>query len=172
MPVIVNALHINLFAGLRIQGQHDSRLTTQVNNSVVNQRGRHVGGVSFSPPHSPLFGVGDVSGRIRIESQDGEGATFSFVAEFGIAENQTSPRPAQLQHLRELPVLVVDDNTTNRRILQEMLRNWGMQAFGLLPFPMNQNDEDRMHGNDERVPLSSLEFGTKMIYGAVLRVAQ
>ena len=52
------------------------------------------------------------------------------------------------------------------------LRNWGMQAFGLLPFPMNQNDEDRMHGNDERIPLTSLEFGTKMIYGAILRVAQ
>ena len=52
------------------------------------------------------------------------------------------------------------------------LRSWGMQAFGLLPFPMNQADEDRMHGNDERVPLASLDFGTRMIYGAVLRVAQ
>ena len=52
------------------------------------------------------------------------------------------------------------------------LRTWGMQAFGLLPFPMNQDDEDRMHGNDERIPLASLEFGTKMIYGAVLRVAR
>ncbi|MEP6729569.1 MAG: M20/M25/M40 family metallo-hydrolase, partial [bacterium] len=52
------------------------------------------------------------------------------------------------------------------------LRNWGMQAFGLLPFPMNQDDEDRMHGNDERVPLASLEFGTKMIYGAISRVAR
>ena len=52
------------------------------------------------------------------------------------------------------------------------LRAWGMQAFGLLPFPMNQDDEDRMHGNDERVPLSSLDFGTRMIYGAVLRVAR
>ena len=52
------------------------------------------------------------------------------------------------------------------------LRNWGMQAFGLLPFPMNQDDEDRMHGNDERVPLTSLEFGTKMIYGAIARVAR
>jgi acetylornithine deacetylase/succinyl-diaminopimelate desuccinylase-like protein len=52
------------------------------------------------------------------------------------------------------------------------LRTWGMQAFGLLPFPMNQNDEDRMHGNDERVPLASLEFGTKLIYGAVARVAR
>ena len=52
------------------------------------------------------------------------------------------------------------------------LRNWGMQAFGLLPFPMNQDDEDRMHGNDERVPLESLHFGTTLIYGAILRVAR
>jgi acetylornithine deacetylase/succinyl-diaminopimelate desuccinylase-like protein len=51
------------------------------------------------------------------------------------------------------------------------LRAWGMQAFGLLPFPMNQDDEDRMHGNDERVPLESLHFGTRLVYGAVLRVA-
>jgi acetylornithine deacetylase/succinyl-diaminopimelate desuccinylase-like protein len=52
------------------------------------------------------------------------------------------------------------------------LRAWGMQAFGLLPFPMNQDDEDRMHGNEERIPLASLDFGTRMIYGAVLRVAK
>ena len=52
------------------------------------------------------------------------------------------------------------------------LRNWGMQAFGLLPFPMNQDDEDRMHGNDERIPLESLHFGTRLIYGSVLRVAR
>jgi acetylornithine deacetylase/succinyl-diaminopimelate desuccinylase-like protein len=52
------------------------------------------------------------------------------------------------------------------------LRTWGMQAFGLLPFPMNQDDEDRMHGNDERIPLTSLDFGTKMTYGAILRVAK
>ena len=52
------------------------------------------------------------------------------------------------------------------------LRAWGMQAFGVLPFPMNQNDEDRMHGNDERIPLTSLHFGTRMIYGTIWRVAR
>lgn len=52
------------------------------------------------------------------------------------------------------------------------LRTWGMQAFGLLPFPLNQDDEDRMHGNMERIPLASLDFGTRMIYGAVLGVAK
>jgi acetylornithine deacetylase/succinyl-diaminopimelate desuccinylase-like protein len=37
---------------------------------------------------------------------------------------------------------------------------------------MNQDDEDRMHGNMERIPLTSLDFGTRMIYGAMLRVAR
>jgi acetylornithine deacetylase/succinyl-diaminopimelate desuccinylase-like protein len=52
------------------------------------------------------------------------------------------------------------------------LRAWGMQAFGVLPFPLTQEDEDRMHGNDERVPVSALGFGTRLIYGAIARVAR
>jgi len=52
------------------------------------------------------------------------------------------------------------------------LRQMGMQAYGILPFPMNQDDEDRMHGTDERVPLESLLFGTKVIYGAIVRVTR
>jgi acetylornithine deacetylase/succinyl-diaminopimelate desuccinylase-like protein len=51
------------------------------------------------------------------------------------------------------------------------LRAWGMQAFGVLPFPLSQDDEERMHGNDERVPVASLLFGTRLIYEAVRRVA-
>jgi acetylornithine deacetylase/succinyl-diaminopimelate desuccinylase-like protein len=47
-----------------------------------------------------------------------------------------------------------------------------MQAFGVLPYPMAPDDEERMHGNDERLSIEALEFGTKMIYGAVLRVAR
>ncbi len=53
-----------------------------------------------------------------------------------------------------------------------VLRARGMQAYGILPFPMDQDDENRMHGNDERVPLESLEFGTRLIYGAIRRIAQ
>jgi acetylornithine deacetylase/succinyl-diaminopimelate desuccinylase-like protein len=52
------------------------------------------------------------------------------------------------------------------------LRRLGMQAYGILPFPMNQDDEDRMHGNDERIPIASLDFGTRLIYGSVLRVVK
>jgi acetylornithine deacetylase/succinyl-diaminopimelate desuccinylase-like protein len=51
------------------------------------------------------------------------------------------------------------------------LRAWGVQTYGVLPFPLAQEDEERMHGNDERVPVESLLFGTKVIYLATLNVA-
>jgi acetylornithine deacetylase/succinyl-diaminopimelate desuccinylase-like protein len=52
------------------------------------------------------------------------------------------------------------------------LRRLGVQAYGILPFPMAQSDEERMHGNDERVPLESLHFGTRLVYGAISRIAR
>jgi acetylornithine deacetylase/succinyl-diaminopimelate desuccinylase-like protein len=52
------------------------------------------------------------------------------------------------------------------------LRAWGVQAYGLLPFPLEQGDEERMHGNDERIPLESLHFGVRLIYGTVYRVTR
>ena len=51
------------------------------------------------------------------------------------------------------------------------MRRFGVQAFGILPFPMEQSDEERMHGNDERISLDSLEFGTRLIHDAIVRVA-
>jgi len=52
------------------------------------------------------------------------------------------------------------------------LRRLGVKSYGVLPFPMLQSDEERMHGNDERVPLESLHFGTRLIYGAIERIAR
>jgi acetylornithine deacetylase/succinyl-diaminopimelate desuccinylase-like protein len=51
------------------------------------------------------------------------------------------------------------------------LRAWGVQTYGILPFPLALEDEERMHGNDERVPIESLLFGTKIIYLATLNVS-
>ena len=74
--------------------------------------------------------------------------------------------------VRELnPAMAVVPYLSSGATDSARLRQMGMQAFGVLPFPMNQDDEDRMHGNDERVPLASLEFGTRLVYGAMLRVA-
>ncbi len=44
------------------------------------------------------------------------------------------------------------------------LRLLGVNAYGILPFPMPQADEERMHGHDERIPIESLQFGARLIY--------
>jgi acetylornithine deacetylase/succinyl-diaminopimelate desuccinylase-like protein len=52
------------------------------------------------------------------------------------------------------------------------LRRWGVEAFGLLPFPLEESDEKRMHGHDERVSLASLGFGVRLVFETIVRVAQ
>ncbi len=69
-----------------------------------------------------------MNGAIHVTSQPGVGSTFFFTARF---RKQAVPRaevPAQpLVILQNLPVLVVDDNATNRRVLAEWLRGWHMR---------------------------------------------
>lgn len=52
------------------------------------------------------------------------------------------------------------------------LRRLGVQAYGLLPFPMLPADEERMHGADERIPLDALHFGSRLVFGAISRIAR
>lgn len=52
------------------------------------------------------------------------------------------------------------------------LRLLGVNAYGILPFPMPQADEERMHGHDERVPVASLHFGTRLIYETLVTVTR
>jgi carboxypeptidase PM20D1 len=51
------------------------------------------------------------------------------------------------------------------------LRRIGINSYGILPFPMEQPDEERMHGHDERVPVASLHFGTRLIFESIRRVS-
>ena len=67
-----------------------------------------------------------MKGRMWVESEPGEGSTFHFTTLFGLGDEESQAGYAAPDTLNGLPVLVVDDNDTNRRILEEMLKNWEM----------------------------------------------
>jgi len=68
-----------------------------------------------------------MQGKIWVESEPGEGSRFHFTCCFGVAEAPVHQFPPSDVILAGLPVLVVDDNLTNRRILTETLWRWHMR---------------------------------------------
>ncbi len=69
-----------------------------------------------------------MGGTITVRSEPGHGSTFTFSARFARQAHPSEsvaalPPPV----LHQLPVLIVDDNATNRHILAEWLRGWRME---------------------------------------------
>jgi len=69
-----------------------------------------------------------MGGRISVESRPGMGSNFHFALPFTARPAPAAaPPPRRMAELRGMSVLVVDDNATNRRILEEVLTQWEMQ---------------------------------------------
>jgi PAS domain S-box-containing protein len=69
-----------------------------------------------------------MNGKINVTSTVGKGTCFSFIIQLGLSTKKISPLPQpEKLKLDQMPILVVDDNVTNRKILKKMLTNWRMR---------------------------------------------
>ncbi len=100
----------------------------QVDGSTTRKYGGTGLGLSITRQFVEMMG-----GEIRVESpldyqsKGGPGSTFHFTLCFELSRSKaiSTPRPKP-QDLSGMPVLIVDDNYTNRILLQEMTTSWGL----------------------------------------------
>jgi CheY-like chemotaxis protein len=96
---------------------------TQADTSTTRKYGGTGLGLAISKKLVHMMG-----GEIWVESEKGQGTTFSFTAAFGLGEEKDRQRLVPSPDLRNLKTLVVDDNATSREILQDMLESFSFDV--------------------------------------------
>ena len=123
--------------------QHVFEAFAQADSSTTRKYGGTGLGLAISAQLCELM-----NGVMWVESEEGRGSTFHFTAHFGKpgtpAKKAADSEPVKL---RDLPVLVVDDNSTNRKILEEMIANWRMKPVAAANGPAAMEALQRAHKN-------------------------
>jgi signal transduction histidine kinase/DNA-binding response OmpR family regulator len=97
---------------------------TQADGSMARRYGGTGLGLSIS---SRLVRM--MRGEIGVESEPGKGSVFQFTARLGLQGPVPQQEAGHAAQLRDVRVVVVDDNDTTRQILMQTLAGWGMRPL-------------------------------------------
>jgi signal transduction histidine kinase/CheY-like chemotaxis protein len=146
--------------GIGIPPEKQSRLFQPFEQADASTSRKYGGtglGLSISARIVELMG-----GRIWVESTPGAGSTFHFTARFeSVSHPPELTTCERIEDLRGIRILVVDDNTTNRCMLIDLLQNWNMEprsadsaaaAVGMMEDANGSGRPYRVVLVDERMP--------------------
>ena len=101
--------------------------------------------------------VNMMGGKIRVESEEGVGSTFHFTTRFAYGQRAARPPKIPSTDLPGLRVLVVDDNETNRRILDGFLGRMKMDTVCVASGVEALRTLDQAHRSGEPMDMAILD---------------
>jgi two-component system, sensor histidine kinase and response regulator len=96
----------------------------QADSSTTRRYGGTGLGLSISSELVKLMG-----GTMWLESEESQGSNFHFTITLQLEGVKTRSSSRRLRSLTGLPILIVDDNASNRKILEEVITNWRMKPL-------------------------------------------
>jgi signal transduction histidine kinase/CheY-like chemotaxis protein/HPt (histidine-containing phosphotransfer) domain-containing protein len=135
---------------------------TQAEGSTTRKYGGTGLGLTIAARLVELMG-----GRLWLESEPTRGSTFHFTLGLPVAPG-LAEEPATPVRLHDVPVLVVDDNATNRWILVELLTQWGMLPRAVPDGPAAMEEMGRAHSAGRPFALALLDYMMPAMDGLAL----
>jgi two-component system sensor histidine kinase/response regulator len=135
--------------GIPVDKQHQIfGAFTQADSSTTRKYGGTGLGLTISAQLVGLMG-----GKIWVESEAGKGSTFYFTVQVGQEDTELPSEPVDVPQFAGVSILVVDDNATNRHILEGAVLRWKMVPTAVESAAAAMQALQQAHDSGTQLPL-------------------